>query len=124
MRVTLLLAALAPLCAQAKELQCMPDKICIPGTCDVPITDTAAFRVTHPDSAAPVLHSHGEAIPMTKTFQHRDHSQWKGVNAAGEHEDLILDLERMRFIHSIGGEFVQYKGQTLRYRSVGQCEVR
>jgi hypothetical protein len=102
----------------------MPDKICTPGTCDVPITEEASLRMTNPDNAAPAMHSDEETIAMAKTFQHRNHSQWKGVHTAGDHADLVLDRERMRFTYSIGGAFVLYAGQKLRDRAVGKCGVQ
>ena len=121
MRTLILLAALAPLCAQANALRCVPDKICVPGNCDVAITEEAHIRMTHPDSMAPALQSHGETVPMAKTFEHRGQSSWAGMNAAGEYESVSLDRERMQFRYWIGKEPVRYVQPSRRYYAYGQC---
>ncbi len=125
MRRLILIAALAPLPAlAATELRCMPDRICITGSCDVAITEKAALRLTNPDSAAPALHSLAGIVPMAKTYQRAEHSQWSGVNAAGELEDLELDRKVMRYIHRIGSPYVAGVGQKIRYQANGYCEEK
>ncbi len=124
MRLLSLLAILAPITAEAKDLLCTPDKVCVPGNCDIPINEEASFRMRHPDSIAPSLRSHGETIAMAKTFQHQGQSLWTGLNAVGEHEGVWLDREWMNFEYTIGGPYVKYVGREVRYRAIGKCEVQ
>ena len=115
-------ALILPLPAAASDLLCMPDKICVPGSCAVAITEDSAIRLANPDSVAPLLTSHGETIAMEKTMQRNGQSEWRGVNAAGEYEAVHVDRDRMEFIYWIGDEPVRFVEQVVRYRSVGKCE--
>ena len=117
MKLLLLCALIMPLCAQAKDLWCMPDKICVPGTCDFQIDEGASIRLTNLETAAPSLHTRKETIAMSKTFEREGNSQWKGVNSTGETEVLSFDRERMSFLYSI-------RADAFRYKASGLCEVR
>ena len=119
-----LIAALLPAPVMAAEFRCIPDRICVPGSCLDDMTDESVLRFTHPDSAAPALHSYGEVIAMTKTVERSGVSQWEGVNAKGEYEILHLIRNGMGFTHTIGGEFVKYVGREIRYMAKGTCEVQ
>ena len=113
----LLFALIMPLPAQAKDLWCMPDKICVPGTCDFQIDEGASIRLTNLETAAPSLHSRKETIAMSKTFEHLGLSKWKGVNSTGETEVLTVDRKRMWFMYLI-------RADAVRYKATGLCEVR
>ena len=122
MKPLLFCALILPLPAQSSDFWCVPDTVCVPGTCDIQINEESSIRLTHPDSMAPSLRSHGETIAMTKTFERSGTSQWNGVNSLGEHEALYLDRDRMEFIYWIGGETVRNAGQEVRYKAWGRCE--
>ncbi len=124
MRIPFLLSVLATLPAQASDLWCVPEKVCIPGSCDIPINEEHSIRLTHADSIAPVLQSHGQAFAMAKTFERAGFSEWNGINASGEQETMSLHRGSMRFTHLIGGEFVPFVGQQVRYKSLGKCEMQ
>ena len=117
MKLLLLFALIMPLPAQAKDLWCMPSKICVPGSCDFQIDEGASIRLTNLKSAAPSLHTRKETIAMSKIFEHLGLSKWKGVNSVGETEVLSFDRERMWFIYSI-------RADAFRYKASGLCEVR
>jgi hypothetical protein len=122
MKFLLFCALTLSLPAAASEFLCLPDRICVPGSCTIAINEGSAIRLTYPDSVAPLLESHGETIPMEKTFQRNGQSEWQGVNAAGEYEALYLDRDRLDFTYWIGDEPVRFVEQVVRYRSVGTCE--
>ena len=95
----------------------MPDKVCVPGNCEVQINADSAVLLADPDSAAPTLQSHGETIAMTKTFQHLGRSIWNGQNAMGDEEVVEMDRDTMDFTYRIG--LAEPK-----YLALGSCEER
>jgi hypothetical protein len=97
-------AFLFPAAAAAGNLVCVPDRVCIPGNCDVPITDEMTLTLRHPDSMSPVLMRQGETIAMTKIIQHTNNSAWKSDDAPGEIEGFSLDRDSMAFWYTVGGE--------------------
>ncbi len=122
MKPLLFCALIVPLPAHSGDFWCVPDKVCVPGSCDVQIDETFSFRLSHPDSTRPTLHSHDEIIAMTKILESMGNSQWTGVNLSGETEALYLDRNRMEFTYWIGSEPVRFVEQEVRYQARGSCE--
>ena len=90
------LAAQAAVPAQADELWCMPDQICIDDTCK-PNTDTeASLRLHDRDGPNPVMRAYAEDIAMTKTNA-ANPEQWSGVTSFGTAETLQFTPADMRF---------------------------
>jgi hypothetical protein len=114
MEKILVLAVLFPLPAMSGDLSCMPDRVCVRGSCTTDVTADSAIRITHPNSMAPMLFSQEEAITLQKAMQQRGYSLWTGTNAMGEELFVDVQTDQMSFRYHVGGA-------ALLYAAFGQC---
>jgi hypothetical protein len=119
MKTVLLCALMFPMPAAAKDLICIPSKICVASDCSIQVTQAAEILLKHPDSVAPSLVRTGDTIAVTKVMERNGVSVWESELSVSEHEVLQIYLvqNKMNFLYLIDGNEGQYKAS-------GQCEVR
>jgi hypothetical protein len=124
MRLPLALTILSALPVQARDLLCIPQRICTTGSCEVPAGGPLPIRLVDTETLRPVLHSYGETIQVAKILEGFKSSTWEGTNAAGELESVTLHQDLTLFVHTIGGAYVRFVAPEIRYRATGTCEVQ
>ncbi len=100
LRGILLLVTIWPVAAQAEDLLCSPDTMCIDDDCQAGHDDRRAITLLDWQAASPVLHTR-EGDLRVKRKDNGGLMQWSGRNAEQQTETLSFRARNGKFTHEI-----------------------